>query len=374
MLVGHIADAHLGKRQYNLDERENDVYEAFREACTLLRDRGIEVLLLSGDIFDVSRPPIRALKEFRDAVTPLIEEGVKVYAISGDHDTPKRRDVPPLMLFDSMGVTYLWSRKPCTEGEPRICGLQNFPRGGRQALLDLLGKMSPGEPPSILMLHQGLKPYFRFGELEAELLPRGFTYYALGHVHTYMVKRLDGGLLVYPGSLDVMDVKEVGDAAKGRKGPVLVEIEGSHVRAEKLPLQSLRPQVVVRMEEGGDLIEKIAEALERTRPHRKKPLVHIYLYELPPRETEEKILRELGGQVLKIIYHRVPRGGEELIRREEAQLDLRQILGEVLKDERLVDLAEELLEVLGRQGDSKRGYSLILQYFEEVAGSDSAQG
>ena len=35
MRIAHIADTHLGYRQYNIEERENDIYDAFCEAIEL---------------------------------------------------------------------------------------------------------------------------------------------------------------------------------------------------------------------------------------------------------------------------------------------------------------------------------------------------
>lgn len=367
--VGHIADVHLGKRPYNLEERERDIYDAFREAVQLLVENGVEILLLSGDIFDTSLPPIRALKVFRDTITPLVDNGVKVFAISGDHDTPKRRDVPPIRLFDTMGVRYLWSGNPCEEaGDVSICGLQNYPATRRGNLLEKLAEIK-SRGCFILMLHQGLKPYFRFGELGVEELPRGCRYYAMGHVHSYMVKDYGGSPLVYPGSLEVIDVTEVEDAAKGRKGPVLVELDGDRASVKKLSLTMIRPQIIVRAERDGyrDLLQAIEDELEKVNSE-KKPLVHVYVEELPPRSEEEALLRSLEGRVLKLIFRRLPRKGEALIDGASLDsIDIHTVLAETLGGGRVLELAEELLDILGKAGDIEKGYSVLKRYYEEVA-------
>ncbi len=375
--VGHIADAHLGKRQYNLEERERDVYDAFREAVALLGERGIDVLLLSGDIFDSSLPPIRALKVFRDAVSPLLDKGVRVFAISGDHDTPKRRDVPPIRLFDTMGVRYLWSGEACARvDDVEVCGLQNFPASRRGELVEYLSQLREREGYGILMLHQGLKPYFPYGEISVESLPRGFTYYAMGHIHKYIRKTYGGAPLVYPGSLEVIDVTEVEDAISGRKGPVLAVLGGEEVRVEKLTLRSIRPQVVVKGVTGGyrELLEAIEGELEKVASE-KKPIVHVYVDELPSRRDEEALLGALGDRVLKLRFLRVPRRGEGGAVAEGLEdVDIHGILREMLGEGGVYELANDLLEVLGKRGDVEEGYSLVKHYYGKVLRSAGEAG
>ena len=371
MLVGHVADAHLGRRQYNLEERERDIYEAFQEACTKLSDKGIEMLLLSGDIFDVSRPPNRALKFFQETIGGLLDDGVKVYAISGDHDTPKRSDVPPLMLFEKMGVKYLWSRKPClAEGDVTICGVQNFPRSGEKAFRETLRKLQPPGEMSVLMLHQGLKPFFRFGEFDSSILPAGFSYYAMGHIHEFIVKKFRGGALVYPGSIEVMDISEIASARRGEKGPVLFDLDRGPVDPAsviKLPLTSIRPQVVVRVKGVYNydvLVDAIEAEIERIKGD-KAPVVHVEAEELPPRSLEEKLRKRFSGKVLVLRFKRIPKAEETLVEDLGSSIDVEEILREMLNNPRVVSLARELLETLGKAGDTKRALEAVKKYYYE---------
>ncbi|MEM2850046.1 MAG: metallophosphoesterase, partial [Candidatus Bathyarchaeia archaeon] len=62
--VAHVSDTHLGRRQYNLDERENDIYDVFNEIVERILEERVDVFIHSGDLFDSPTPPIKALKNF----------------------------------------------------------------------------------------------------------------------------------------------------------------------------------------------------------------------------------------------------------------------------------------------------------------------
>jgi len=98
MRIAHISDTHLGYRQYNLDERENDFYEAFNEAVDKAIEERADVLIHSGDLFDSPTPPIKALFVFKNALAK-IDGRIKIYTVLGDHDMPKRRGLLFMCTF-----------------------------------------------------------------------------------------------------------------------------------------------------------------------------------------------------------------------------------------------------------------------------------
>jgi len=58
MKIAYISDTHLGYRQYNLDDRENDFHEAFNEAIDKAIEERVKVLTCFGNLFDSPTPPI----------------------------------------------------------------------------------------------------------------------------------------------------------------------------------------------------------------------------------------------------------------------------------------------------------------------------
>ncbi|NIQ06662.1 MAG: exonuclease SbcCD subunit D, partial [Candidatus Korarchaeota archaeon] len=59
---------------------------AFERALDICKEEAVDFVLISGDLFDTSRPPIdilkRAVANFRD----LREHGISLYVIQGSHD------------------------------------------------------------------------------------------------------------------------------------------------------------------------------------------------------------------------------------------------------------------------------------------------
>ena len=57
MKFAHISDTHLGQRQYHLPEREQDIYDALKQAINRIIEEKVDFVIFSGDIFDRSSPP-----------------------------------------------------------------------------------------------------------------------------------------------------------------------------------------------------------------------------------------------------------------------------------------------------------------------------
>ena len=56
MLISHISDIHLGYSQFNLIEREQDIYDAFEETVDKSISEHADLVILAGDIFHTPRP------------------------------------------------------------------------------------------------------------------------------------------------------------------------------------------------------------------------------------------------------------------------------------------------------------------------------
>lgn len=94
----HVADVHLGKRQYNLQERELDFYNAFEKSIEIALRERVDAYVVAGDLFDTP-VPYTSLQPLRVAVSgfrKLRERGIEVILLPGDHDKPKARGVPSI--------------------------------------------------------------------------------------------------------------------------------------------------------------------------------------------------------------------------------------------------------------------------------------
>ncbi len=227
MRFAHIADTHMGIRQYNLDEREEDFYAAFNEAVDKIIENRCDFVIHSGDFFDEPRPQIKAMLRARDAIDRLVEAEIPIYTVAGNHDILMRRGAKlPHYVYRKLEV--LTPRNPTREFEGiLICGLPYHSKvhsGALKERLKGLKEEAKNYDKSILVLHQGIDTYFRLEyELKIGDIPHGFDYYALGHIHKRIEDDFGGGKLVYPGSTEMWRIDELADYKKNGKGFVVVD-------------------------------------------------------------------------------------------------------------------------------------------------------
>lgn len=65
MKFAHLADTHLGYRQFGLLEREKDFYEVFDKIIDKIIEEKVDFVIHSGDLFDSARPSPIALLAFK---------------------------------------------------------------------------------------------------------------------------------------------------------------------------------------------------------------------------------------------------------------------------------------------------------------------
>ena len=89
MKLLHLADLHLGKSVL-----ETSMLPVQREVLTQAADYAVREraggILLAGDIYDRSVPPVEAVELLDGFLERLEREGIPVLAIPGNHDSPER--------------------------------------------------------------------------------------------------------------------------------------------------------------------------------------------------------------------------------------------------------------------------------------------
>mgnify|MGYP000291576383 CR=1 FL=1 len=90
MRVLHTSDWHLGKSLAGISRQPE--HEAFcAEVVDLCEQSDVDVVLLTGDVFDTYNPPIAAEELFFDTLARLGDGGRRaVVVIAGNHDSPDR--------------------------------------------------------------------------------------------------------------------------------------------------------------------------------------------------------------------------------------------------------------------------------------------
>ena len=90
MKILHLADLHLGKILQEQSLIEDQEY-MLKEIINIIKVEKVQVLLISGDVYDRSVPPTEAVNLLDDFLKILIKDlKIKVFIISGNHDSKDR--------------------------------------------------------------------------------------------------------------------------------------------------------------------------------------------------------------------------------------------------------------------------------------------
>ncbi|HKV74407.1 MAG TPA: DNA repair exonuclease [Gemmatimonadales bacterium] len=258
MKLAHLADLHLGFRQYHrqtasgLNQREADVANAFRSAVDGVIAARPDAVVLAGDIFHSVRPSnpsilfaYHQLARLRSALPDA-----PVVLIAGNHDTPRSSETGSILgLFSALGVDVV------ADESKRLV----YPALGLSVLaVPHVALISPdrtilrpqgSEPNQVLLLHgevEGVFPADRSSAeyggamlAPAELNQAGWNYVALGHYH---VQHQVGPKAWYSGALEYVSPNPWGELAEEKrsrvrgKGWLLVDLPSGEVESREVAL------------------------------------------------------------------------------------------------------------------------------------------
>jgi DNA repair protein SbcD/Mre11 len=89
MKIIHISDLHLGKIVLEQSMIE-DQKHILNEVINIITENAVQVVLISGDIYDRSIPTVDAVNLLNDFLTKLSDMKLKTFVIAGNHDSKDR--------------------------------------------------------------------------------------------------------------------------------------------------------------------------------------------------------------------------------------------------------------------------------------------
>ena len=377
MKFAHLADTHLGYRQYGLFEREKDFYEVFEKVIDKIIEENVDFVIHSGDLFETARPSPMALLTFQKGLLKLKGAGIPMYAIAGNHDAVMRKgSIPPQVIFKKLGLKVISNINPTyMHGDVFIAGLPFYPASHNKLLKNKLSDLSEKashHEKSILVLHQGIDKYFGYQyELEIGEIPDNFNYYALGHIHKFVNDTYGKGRLVYPGSSEIWKTSELGDYRENGKGFVIVDFDGPKPLVKRVKIDIPR-EFIERTINYNDLESDIAGIKETISGFDKKPILNLTIKEVQSdtNRVYDMINEELGELSLMIRPKFFMAGEEEdvdVILSQNDSLGPKELLVEQLKgygNEDVNTLAMDLYDLLSKDkiDESK---DLIDQFYDQ---------
>lgn len=236
MKFAHMADCHIGG--WNDPKLRELSHRAFQSAVELCIDEKVDFVLIAGDLFNTSLPGIESLKIAVEGLKLLRDNGINVYVIPGSHDySPSGKTILDVLEKAEL-LTNIFrfndGQLSITKDEKTGTILMGIigRRGGLEiGYYEALDKLAHEKEPGfkIFMFHSALKELVlgsmdMLEHIELSHLPKGFDYYAGGHVHIIRSKEFEGyGTITYPGPLFPNNFSEIEELKNG--GMYFVEAE-----------------------------------------------------------------------------------------------------------------------------------------------------
>jgi hypothetical protein len=289
MRFAHLSDCHIGSwREPGLKKL---MLQAFENAILTSIEREVDFILISGDLFNSSLPNIEHLDFTVKILNDLKERQIPVYMIAGSHDySPSGKTILDVLENAGLIINVMKGRvedkkfrlkfTKDKKTDALITGIS-----GRSGMLDKSfysdldrEALESQEGKKIFMFHIALTELKtpeleKMDSMDTSLLPRGFDYYAGGHVHIVANQSIEGYRnITYPGPIYPVNFRELEQLKAGGfyifdgKEPEFIKIKLKEVVTISINCSKMNP-------------EKIEESIrkELSRNHLKDAIVLIRL-------------------------------------------------------------------------------------------------
>jgi DNA repair protein SbcD/Mre11 len=282
MRILHTADWHVGRRLGRHD-RTAEMCDALDEVVSIADRERVDLVIVSGDVFDRAAPPVEALSLGLGSLLRLAD-GRPVVVVAGNHDAPELFEALSPLLRERRVHAIGRIRPPDALGLPAVVAGFPFLREGRvvdfmaetgswygqyaekvaaiaNAYNAALVSRAGADLVPILVAHfmvNGVRVSRSERELHigdaytatSQAIPAGPQYVALGHIHAPQPVPGAPVPAEYAGSLLPLDFGEAGE----QKRVVVVDVEpGRLATVRSVPITAGKP--LRRIEGTWDQIE-----------------------------------------------------------------------------------------------------------------------
>jgi DNA repair exonuclease SbcCD nuclease subunit len=251
------------QKQSSLQQIEESIFQSVIDECI---KRKVDFVLIPGDLFHINIPEMRVQKFAFRQFRKLHEMGIPVYVVYGSHDfSPISNSVIDL-LTESGYLTKVSVQKDAAEDKivlgftqdpktnAKIVGLPGLSAGKEHEYYQKLDRnvLEIEEGFKIFLFHAGINELKTKSIAEGEfmpvsLLPKGFDYYAGGHIHNFLMQEIKGyGKIAYSGTTFAGYHSDLEENAKGMKrGFILVEFDNNKVhKTEFIPIENPKYEII----------------------------------------------------------------------------------------------------------------------------------
>ena len=258
-----MSDIHLGFQKHEaLQKIEQQVFEKAIDECISKR---VNFILIPGDLFHVNIPEMRVQKFAFAKFRQVHDAQIPIYVIYGSHDfSPVSNSVIDL-LAEIGYITKVTSATSHEDGTislkflvdqktgVKITGLSGLKVGRDREWYEKLdrGPLEAEPGLKIFLFHGGIADMkadtgMDGAQMPLSLLPKGFSYYAGGHMHKFNHQSFEEyPNVVYPGTPFAGYYADLEDNARGQKrGFVLVEFEDVIKSVEFVEIENTAYEVI----------------------------------------------------------------------------------------------------------------------------------
>ncbi len=222
--IAHIADVHINTPFVGLDEerakvRRHEIIEAFETALEVAKKQNVEIIAISGDLFD-NVSDKRVVKYIVDRLGTC---GIAVFIAAGNHD-PKREIYDKITLPDNVHV--FAEQMECV----RFNGVNIYGASfeEKKCSVPLLVPMALTDDEVNILIMHGDVGAGEYNPMDRKLLAQ-FDYCALGHIHDYSgIVREGTGAWAYSGVCEPRGFDE-----KGKGGIIIADVSKGTVNSER---------------------------------------------------------------------------------------------------------------------------------------------
>jgi hypothetical protein len=293
MKFSHLADSHVGSwRDPRLKELS---LESFLYAIDESIKEKVDFVLISGDLFNTALPSIDHVRLVFRKLKKLKEKKIQMYFIAGSHDfSPSGKTMLDIIEEAGLGVNVM-KGKVDSDGKLNLIFTEDKKTGakitgiiGKKGMLDKkdyeqLNKeiLESEEGFKIFLFHTSideLKPDY-LKEMESSplsFLPKGFDYYAGGHVHVIANKNFENQgykNVIYPGPTFPASFSEM---EKLGNGGFFIYEDNQLKRKEIVLKESISVLINVDGKSVEQAKEIINEKIKNINPENKIVLIRVY--------------------------------------------------------------------------------------------------
>lgn len=272
MNFAHLADCHIGG--WRNPKLRSVCAESFKLAISKCIEESVDFVLVSGDLFNTAVPAIDSLRLVVEQLRKLKDRGIPVYSIAGSHDfSPSGKTMLDVLEHARLLVNVARGSE-LPDGRLRLSftvdkktgvkltGMIGKKGGLESGYYHVLSKENLESEPGkkIFLFHTALselkpKGFEKMDSMPVSLFPKGFDYYAGGHVHVVENHSLDGrSNIVYPGPTFPNNFSEIEKLNHG----TFVLFRNNKV--EHLPL-IIRPVVSLKIDASGKSPSEVEAAV-----------------------------------------------------------------------------------------------------------------